>query len=91
MELKEPFFHFPVREAQFIYARLRYIALDGQVTALVDYRYRIGRRSINAVKNIGGRLLVGHPVQVVLVLLQQFDQVGRRACLEPVAAVLSGL
>ena len=90
-ELEEPFFHFPVREAQFIYARLRDIALDGQVTALVNHRYRIGRRRIDAVKDIGGRLLVRHPVQVVLMFLQQFDQIGRSPRLEPVAAVLSFL
>lgn len=84
--LHETLFHLLVGEAQPVNAEAGVEALDGEVAALVNHRYRIRRTGVDAVQHIGAGLFVCHAVEVVMMLFQQLHQVGRRAGLEPVAA-----
>lgn len=84
-ELDEPLFHLPVWEAEAIKPELLVVVLYRKISALEDDWQRFFV-TVDAVQHIGVSFGMRHVLQVVVVALQQFHQVGGRACLEPIAA-----
>ncbi len=85
-ESQEPLFDLPVGESEGVEAESSVVFLDCEVSALVDDRYGVVPGE-NGVKGLGVGLLAGHLLEVIVAFLEEFDEICRGSCLEPVAAV----
>ena len=89
-KIHETVLYLPVREAQGVHPEPPVILLYSKITALVNHRDRVVVGE-DAVENVVVGLYMGHLLQIVVALLQEFDKVGRCPGLEPVAPVTPGL
>ena len=85
-EAGEALLHLLVGKAETVLPELRVVALDGEVAALVDDGDGVAREGVDAVEHVGRGHLLGEVGQDVVVALQEPDEIGGRARLEPVAA-----
>ena len=74
-ELDEPFFHFPVGEAEAVESEPWVVLLNREVSALEDDGQWVFV-AIDAVQHVGVGFCMGHLLQVVVVAFQQFHQIG---------------
>ncbi len=84
-EAEKTILHLLVRKSQSVGTKTRGIALDGQITALIDHGNRVGGRHVYAVEDVLRDIFVRKALQVIIVQPEQLDQVGRSSRREPIA------
>ena len=77
-------FHLIIGKSKPVCGETFIIALDGQITALIEQWKRIDIDTVDAAQKIGCHLFLKKFFQIVVSMLQGFCQQGRSACLKPV-------
>ena len=87
-ETEKPLLHLTVRKTEGIVLKLRVIVLDGQITALIDDRYRIGRSRIDGIQHRTAGYDVFNLFHRIMMKFHQLYQVSWGTRLKPIAAYL---
>lgn len=85
-EADEAFLHFLVGESEGVGLEASVVVLYGEVSALVEDGDGVGVHGVDAGEGVGGGHLAGEAVEVVAVALQELDEEGGGAGLEPVTS-----